>query len=1050
MWLAGGTKAVTTSLERRREARAKSRARIRQRVSQMIEDAAPDLTAGSSGAGLSSAQLRQILDALREDGNKRRLDATKQQLRSLASQLRALQRVTGGSVALPAIPVVIRRKASPFKSDRFASLLLLRRLMDKFLKDLPNGQKSAIRMAGQIIFSSIVFGGLINPRLVKALPKAIEDGIRAHDGLLWLDVEFVDRRKVEKLRRWFPDPISQCLILRWRAQGLEWPQTSAENLIWKLMRALDRQIGTTALTLPKLIRANTTRLREELPALLVDFLASPTHGQSLPPRAWWRVLCDYHLATPRLDHYDASGLAPPDGASSERSVFGDAADDLSELTALKRLLRNPADGRSVGPTAALRGINALRSTTLGGAMVRHLMDWSVWMIKGGSGTRCKPSSVNRYLNAFGRPLIALAGELDPHTEPVDELGEKYVEVLRAINIDGQRPMASIGLRHFHTYLMLACDLQAVEIDGVTTTDQHVRANTVSEAELSRILSAIKSSSLPERDISMLTLMTTLLYRLGLRRNELAWLRVEDIQADEHGVRPLLWVHGHPSSSLKTHSSKRRLALAHLMPRGDIKRLVAWRDRRITELGRVSPRTALLFCDRGADTTRLDDKFIDRIVAVARQASGDETIVLHTFRHAFASNLFAGIMHAGWLAAHGRSALVKSDRRLPWRTYDTQTRVLQTSFLSDRLPRGAAYLLSIHAGHLDPTETMRTYVHHQDFIAYLYLHKMTREYPNRLWAALEGISEEALKVRHSRHKKRSGVAVVAYHETALRLLRAAKIPAPPGEFSKADPVVDAILSIDDGAPKDAFTGMRLDAIYSALSTLIYNMTHQARTVATGLDAKTLGALVSSARLLADVATNTRNRNARRRRHLIPRPPRQRPSMATRPQLDNIGPALPKRSGELREARTAFDRALASHPHAMLDRLLDLLQRTSLSDPVITFETLEDLNAGIESLRLLGITLKQIRVVVRALPAGQVTATKWRATVEKALEVRLPVAVNERPQGVSRSKTSNPAGRIAVEVITAGRRSSGWRIGSYYAACVLAVRSGTDPHQLSIVT
>ncbi len=1020
---------MSTAIEVRGKDRARARNQVYQRVQGAIAEIAPELAAGRAGAGLTVAQLHQVLALLRKGESASQLDLTKQQLRSLDSQLRALQRATNGPVATPAVPVTIGRKSSPFTEGAFNSLLQLRELITKFLADLETDNSEPVHRAGQIICSAVVFGGLTHLDLVRALPNAIEMSAYAHEDLFWLDIKIDEAGSDENLRRWFPDPVTQCLILRWRAAGAPWPKLSVDALLWKLMRALDMSFGTKGFKLHALISASITRLRVDMPGVLVDFLSSTQKGQSLPPRAWWRVLCDHQLTLAVPENSDAPELLSPE-STPVQPVLREASDDLSELTRLQRALRNPAGGGSITIGAAQKGIERLRETTAGAPMICHLMDWAVWMIQGRSGTRCKPSSAARYLNAFGRALIALAGETDPRIQAVEELEAMYEAVLRAIHVTGQRPMASIGLRHFHAYLMIAHDLPPVEIDGVMTADQNVRANTISEKEFLRILDALGSEAVSERNAGLLQAMALLLYRLGLRRSELAWIRVEDIQVDECGARPLLWIHNHPSSGVKTHSSKRRLPLAHLMSREDAERVLSWRNRRITELGRVAPKTALLFCERGADTTRLDDKFIDTIVDVARLACGDETIVMHTFRHAFASNLFASIMRAGWRAQHQTT----QDNCLPWLSQERQETELRRHFVADRLPRGAIYVLSIHAGHIDPVETMRSYVHHQDIIASLYLKELANNHPNSLWAALEGISEQALRVRRSRDKKAKGSVMPAYCDTPLRLLRAAKIPLPSGQ----QPAETFVFPAKSIAFNDTFVGVRLDAVYRAISTMAQSMTHNSRTFVTGFDPETNNALLKNARALAAIQTNSRNKNARRARHLKPSSGRRRPSIATRPQLDNIGPALPVRHDALKEARAVFDRATSLDPRIPLEDLLCLLKSTSRSDPVISFQTIDALNKGVETLRLLGITAKQMRVVIRAFPKDQVSAEKWRAKVKKSLASNVAVVCEDRKDGTPtpRSKANHSAGTLVLEVRNAGRRSSGWRVGTYYAVCVLA--------------
>lgn len=759
-----------------------------------------------------------------------------------------------------------------------------------------------------------------------------------------------------------------------------------------------------------------------MPGVLVDFLASPVAGQSLPARTWWRILCDYHLKRDKAAE-DTGGSSPAD-VKTLQAPGGQVypRSDHGALRDLLHCLRVPGSQAMRKPAAAVRSLQATRAQIQCRPLVHSLFEWAIWMLRGGTGYRFRPSSVARYLNAFGKPLVAAGGELNFDAEQVEEhLEALYETVLESTHSVNQRSMAVIGLRHFHHFLRHVFDVPAVAIDDEVRSAARVNANTISDREFERIQAAL------------------LFYRLGLRRTELAWLRLSDVQyqADAQIHRPILWIHSHPSATLKTYSSRRRLPLAHLMTEDELRQFGDWLRRRARELGDLRTAGSLFFCDRGKNTERLPDAYLDLIVETARKVCGDPQLVLHSFRHAFASNLFAAVMHAGWLGSFPDQNPPGANHILPWRSDPTDTTVLKRHFFADTLPRGAVYLISIHAGHVDPTETTRTYVHHQDYFAYLYLRERLAGKPNRLWASLEGISEDALKVRHSRARARQQGQVFAHLDTAGRLLKKVRLQRPPGRKAKPQAAVKPTRIPEQ---QDPLAGLTLDAVYRALSSTRTKLPVRVREYRTGIDVHFLFHIREAARALASMRTQSRDKEARRLKHLIEHSRPQWPELPKRPQLDHLAPALPRRRAELALARTFFNRAVTSQNENILAILIDLLSRTSRTDRRLVFTDANNLVAAVDQLHELGIQLKQMQVVIQSIPRSASSAPAWRAHLNRRLRRRIKVEL-PAAEKTSAGRRSSTDGRMALKIVLNGRQSSGWRVGCFYAACVISAE-GSD--------
>lgn len=1051
---------LTPAVAARRQARRAAKARAERKLRSVLEQHAPGLAAGETNAGLDLQTLGNVLQEVQDDAG---LDSVRSERRMLRDILIAMQKVTGGNVQLPAPEVTLHRAPSPFRPQLFRNLPWLSHVVEAFLVDLekqPGVSEELI--AARILFAAIVFGGLLHPQLVSRFPAALGSSLAQHSGHCWLDIhlEGKDEDSSERVRRWFPDPLSQCLIVKWLLHGKRWPegkQGAPDHLIRGLLNHLKVPQGpATHGPVRGLLVAAQTRLRLHLPGLLVDFLASADHGQSVSARTWWRLLADRHLAAPEAqpDEQEAAdeicaAAEPPEAAPTKH--IGDSSLDLQSVAALKKCLKQARGYRK--PPAASRALAALRQS-LGprGPMFTALLDWTEWLLHMlSSGTRrAKPQSIYRYLGSFAHRLIATAGEIDPADTPLSLLQAKYQETLATILSIDERGLAAKQLRDFHSFLVLTRDVPPVEIDGIASGNQRVRANVISEVEYTRTLGLIDRSEVDHRTRAMLRAMLIVGYRLGPRRNELAYLRLNDIHdGAETGVisaRPLLWIHSHPDAQLKTDDSIRRLPLAHLLTPDERKELLAWKQRRVAAMGPNRADLSLLFCVEGRDTQRLRDADIDVLVNMLRHVCKDGTIVFHTLRHSFVSNTFVRLM-LGELSVQGAPRMA-----CPWLIENGKRQdFLRRVFNANVLPREAAYLLCTLAGHLDPTETMHTYVHFQDWIAGLFVRELAADWPISRWAALEGIRPDALMVRHSRDKKRTGHAVLAYLDTPRRLLKALKLELPAGTPAETLP---ALMPVEPD-PRSRLERLPLEGIYCLIALAGRSMSHQAREHVTGIDRHTFERLRTAALQVARTKTATRNRELRRSRFLADRKEkRRRPTLSRLPQLDGIAPAIPRERSERSDAREVYRRAFQNANPIDQAELQSILERTSHTDPVIVSTTIPELISTITALKRLGIGRERLRLEIRSLPRSAVAMDQWIVEVARSTEIP-PGAIEsdgiEVP--VTRSARTHPAGRIAVKVMQPMARNFqmsssddgtkpplphrlayGWRVGCYYALCV----------------
>jgi post-segregation antitoxin (ccd killing protein) len=346
--------------------------------------------------------------------------------------------------------------------------------------------------------------------------------------------------------------------------------------------------------------------------------------------------------------------------------------------------------------------------------------------------------------------------------------------------------------------------------------------------------------------------------------------------------------------------------------------------------------------------------------------------------------------------------------------------------------------------------MHTYVHFQDWTAGLFVRELVTEWPISRWAAFEGIRPDALMVRHSRDKKRTGHPVLAHLDTPRRLLKELKLGLPAGTAAELLPEPMPV----EPDPRSRLERLPLEGIYCLIALAGRSMSHQAREHVTGIDRHTYERLRTAALQVAGAKTATRNREARRPRFLADRKTkRRRPNLSRLPQLDGIAPAIPRERCERDDAREAYRRAFQIDSPVEQMALQSILDRTSHSDPAVVSTTLEDLVSTISVLKKLGIPRERLGLEIRSLPRSAVALDQWVLEVARRTDVPVEAIQSagiEAP--VTRSARTHPAGRIAVRVTqpvqaletslstdapvvpTPHRLAYGWRVGCYYALCV----------------
>ncbi|MBN1141799.1 MAG: site-specific integrase [Deltaproteobacteria bacterium] len=241
--------------------------------------------------------------------------------------------------------------------------------------------------------------------------------------------------------------------------------------------------------------------------------------------------------------------------------------------------------------------------------------------------------------------------------------------------------------------------------------QGVRANLVTMVEFQRLKKYLGWGN-PDRSRRMTLVAAILAFRAGLRAAEIQFLLIGDVQGTdclEVLVRP------NRLRALKTESSRRRIPLYALAPKEELDFVREWHRFRSDEWGATAASPLftsgpgeILPCSRG--------QLLDPLITAAKQVTGDQTMVLHSLRHSFASWLLTGFLLREGSPMRTVPAFLEGEEWAPARI-DHQKDLL---LANEKLGRKILYATGCLLGHADTQTEIQSYMHLCDWLLWHHL------------------------------------------------------------------------------------------------------------------------------------------------------------------------------------------------------------------------------------------------------------------------------------------------------------------------------------------
>lgn len=337
--------------------------------------------------------------------------------------------------------------------------------------------------------------------------------------------------------------------------------------------------------------------------------------------------------------------------------------------------------------------------------------------------RLKPSSIQRYALLIATRVMPRFEHCDPlevdeeaWEEVVEQALDEDVVFRRKRDSDNRHPKGNgysialiKALRHFFWFLSQRRGKALAHLKGMLpgTGLLKVDANIITVDEYKAALDWLSGpsgfSDLHLRNASRVALIFG--YRCGLRRAEVAYLRVCDFDAADHlHVRP--W----PLRKLKTSNARRDLPLRVLLLTEELEEVLKFVASAREPAG-SNREDALLFSVESNPRAHINfERVIGQVHCALRTATGDESIHYHHLRHSFANMLLLKL----WPALHSVARHVFRHHPATVAWFDEPESFRRRLFGTSAIRRSDLQAIALLMGHGGPATTLEHYIHVLDW------------------------------------------------------------------------------------------------------------------------------------------------------------------------------------------------------------------------------------------------------------------------------------------------------------------------------------------------
>ncbi len=717
----------------------------------------PDLYHGQPDAKINESKLDEFMKKLLE--RNRPVGAIYSRYRFIRHGFKkGMEPPLNWDLKLPPEIKILKKETNRLRPDMIRKLGLCRELESSFLDSLkdPLPQNNSLCIA-QILLSSLLYGGILHEEWLQALLDGlfIWDGrsrIFQWENKLWINLwrnrgldavpgtreYFQAQSKPNEFRRWFSDPLTQLLIMRWLTKRPEQrlvrlrrkPFVILQELLSMLQkkgrhdRYNKRKFTLEIKSLRQLFFLARSRCTVTIPPFMAAYAENNLESASLPDEIFMRTVTGQHFPIshrrrekgnhkrfPLSIEYDQNAqyvhYRKIRGVISQRKEDGSQQLKKDQIrTALSAYLATHKE--TLSPILCLLGAWAVQ-------LLSKKIDQRERRKKKAA---LAPISVFQYLGHISEPLIDACKLLDPLEFDTDDYVVIYKQVITTMregfeldNGEGENFHSRIvNLNQFHGFLVAFYNQPDIDIENLDRGYHQISCNYVSVPQYQLVCKRLGWGSEDLNRYELMTLVATIIsYRTGLRKEEIHGLIMNDVKLGPSMTDLLV----HPNryrKKLKSTSAIRRLPLNVLLTDKELKLIHQWVRIRRVEPG--SKGTTPLFTDSAVTSRLVSDRHLfDPLRKALKEVLNDESVVVHHLRDSFLQN------HSLKLFLRNDIPNVKVPAFLMVKEFSEDYRMSYEQGLFPNDFPGVKKLFSgaVLLGHADIYEGFRSYFHLADWL-----------------------------------------------------------------------------------------------------------------------------------------------------------------------------------------------------------------------------------------------------------------------------------------------------------------------------------------------
>ncbi|MCG5541982.1 site-specific integrase, partial [Halorhodospira sp. M39old] len=452
--------------------------------------------------------------------------------RRVAEVLDAGNRLGRWRIPIPDIPAPLPpAPRSPFQHTSFAQMVHFEPLVEQTLAAFAEAPPADDPQAywGRLFLSALLFGALLRPAWLWALPSALE---QPPGHCLWMELHDTPKdKRAPQHMRWYPDPLTRLNLVRARADKNrpEPPRCQAHSgpNVYRCIRAFART-AHIADALPKnwsqLVSVAQTRFALYLPAYLLGHAGGANTATSWPASVQQRlhthrhaIDCNPPRLAPKTKERPADSVAPSEAGAEavDKSAESEAAPAALRELASRIRQNDPPD-----PELIEAWIAEYRQTPQPLKSIERIGEWVAKSLcrKPKKGRRrLRGRTVYALYNAAAARLVGQLADTDPAAFACsDDFIEIYTTALDDTANASTRKTLARALERFHTHLVAFHNapkepLEVLRTPRLAQKGRHTpNANFIDEASFTRAIEWIdfRYAQTPQRG-TLLVLLASL-------------------------------------------------------------------------------------------------------------------------------------------------------------------------------------------------------------------------------------------------------------------------------------------------------------------------------------------------------------------------------------------------------------------------------------------------------------------------------------------------------------------------------------------------------------